>query len=274
MILLFIILVAKHVDPSNYTPFLPYGWSGVFSGAAIVFFAYLGFDAIANSAEEVRDPQKNMPKGIIGSLVVATTLYIIVTLMLTGVAKYSVYSGVAAPVAHALNEVGIRWGSALVSVGAIAGLTTGVLVLLGSESRLIYSMSRDGLLPRSFSKVSRRGVPNQAVICVWIIGVILAGVLPIGTIAELCNIGTLWAFFFVSVTVIVLRKMHPEMPRAFKVPAVPAVPLISMALCIFLVIQLDTMTWIAFVLWTVAGMAIYFAYGVKHSKASEHIAKQ
>ena len=135
-------------------------------------------------------------------------------------------------------------------------------------------MSRDGLLPRSFSKVSRCGVPNQAVICVWIIGVILAGVLPIGTIAELCNIGTLWAFFFVSVTVIVLRKMHPEMPRAFKVPAVPAIPLISMALCIFLVIQLDTMTWIAFVLWTVAGMAIYFAYGVKHSKASEHIAKQ
>lgn len=274
VILLFIILVAKHVDPSNYTPFLPYGWSGVFSGAAIVFFAYLGFDAIANSAEEVRDPQKNMPKGIIGSLVIATTLYIIVTLMLTGVAKYSVYSGVAAPVAHALNEVGIRWGSALVSVGAIAGLTTGVLVLLGSESRLIYSMSRDGLLPRSFSKVSRRGVPNQAVICVWIIGVILAVVLPIGTIAELCNIGTLWAFFFVSVTVIVLRKMHPEMPRAFKVPAVPAIPLISMALCIFLVIQLDTMTWIAFVLWTIAGMAIYFAYGVKHSKASEHIAKQ
>ena len=215
-----------------------------------------------------------MPKGIIGSLVIATTLYIIVTLMLTGVAKYSVYSGVAAPVAHALNEVGIRWGSALVSVGAIAGLTTGVLVLLGSESRLIYSMSRDGLLPRSFSKVSRRGVPNQAVICVWIIGVILAGVLPIGTIAELCNIGTLWAFFFVSVTVIVLRKMHPEMPRAFKVPAVPAIPLISMALCIFVVIQLDTMTWIAFVLWTIAGMAIYFAYGVKHSKASEHIAKQ
>ena len=116
VILLFIVLVAKHVDPANYTPFLPYGWSGVFSGAAIVFFAYLGFDAIANSAEEVKDPQKNMPKGIIGSLVIATTLYIVVTLMLTGVAKYSVYSGVAAPVAHALNEVGIRWGSALVSV--------------------------------------------------------------------------------------------------------------------------------------------------------------
>ena len=170
VIVIFIVLVARHIDTANYTPFLPFGWSGVFSGAAIVFFAYLGFDAIANSAEEVRDPQKNMPRGIMGSLLIATVLYIIVTLMLTGVVKYSSYVGVAAPVAYALNEVGIRWGSALVSVGAIAGLTTGVLVLLGSESRLIYSMSRDGLLPKAFSKVSHGGVPNKAVVFVWALG--------------------------------------------------------------------------------------------------------
>ena len=274
IIVVFIVLVARHIDPSNYTPFLPFGWSGVFSGAAIVFFAYLGFDAIANSAEEVRDPQKNMPKGIMGSLLIATVLYIIVTLMLTGVVKYSSYAGVAAPVAYALNEVGIRWGSALVSVGAIAGLTTGVLVLLGSESRLIYSMSRDGLLPKTFSKVSANGVPNKAVVFVWALGCILAGLLPIGTIAELCNIGTLWAFFIVSVTVIVLRKKHPEMERGFKAPAVPFIPLAAMILCAFLAVQLASVTWIAFFVWTAVGLAIYFCYGSKHSKLKFELEEQ
>ena len=266
VIVIFIVLVARHIDTANYTPFLPFGWSGVFSGAAIVFFAYLGFDAIANSAEEVRDPQKNMPRGIMGSLLIATVLYIIVTLMLTGVVKYSSYVGVAAPVAYALNEVGIRWGSALVSVGAIAGLTTGVLVLLGSESRLIYSMSRDGLLPKAFSKVSHGGVPNKAVVFVWALGCVMAGLLPINTIAELCNIGTLWAFFIVSVTVIVLRKTHPEIERGFRAPAVPFIPLAAMVLCAFLAVQLASVTWITFIVWTAVGLAIYFCYGSKHSK--------
>lgn len=266
VILVFIVLVARHVDTSNYSPFLPFGWGGVFSGAAIVFFAYLGFDAIANSAEEVKDPQKNMPKGIMASLLIATVLYIIVTLMLTGVVRYSAYEGVAAPVAFALNEVGIRWGSALVSVGAIAGLTTGVLVLLGSESRLIYSMSRDGMIPETFSKVSKNGVPDKAVVFVWALGCVLAGLLPIGTIAELCNIGTLWAFFIVSVTVIVLRKMRPEMKRGFSVPAVPFIPIAAMVLCAFLAVQLAAVTWIAFLVWTAVGLAIYFCYGCNHSK--------
>lgn len=266
VIAVFIVLVAKHIDTDNYVPFLPFGWSGVFSGAAVVFFAYLGFDAIANSAEEVREPQKNMPKGIMGSLLIATVLYIIVTLMLTGVIKYSSYMGVAAPVAYALNEVGIRWGSALVSVGAIAGLTTGVLVLLGSESRLVYSMSRDGLLPESFSRVSGRGVPNKAVVFVWLMGILLAGLLPIDTIAELCNIGTLWTFFIVSVIVMVMRKTHPDMKRGFRAPAVPFVPLTAMVLCAFLALQLAPETWIAFFVWTAAGLAIYFIYGIKHSR--------
>lgn len=266
VIFLFIILVARHIDPSNYDPFMPFGWSGVFSGAAVVFFAYLGFDAISNSAEEVKDPQKNMPRGIIGSLVIATILYMIVTLMLTGVVKYSVYAGVAAPVAYALNEIGIRWGSALVSVGAIAGLTTGVLVLLGSESRLIYSISREGLLPATFSKVSRRKVPDKAIICTWALGCVLAGFFPIDMIAELCNIGTLWAFVFVAVTVISLRKRHPELPRDFKVPAVPFIPVAAVVLCGFLAIQLDWITWAAFFAWTLFGFLIYFGYGRKHSR--------
>ena len=172
----------------------------------------------------------------------------------------------AAPVAYALNEIGIRWGSALVSVGAIAGLTTGVLVLLGSESRLIYSISREGLLPAAFSKVSRRKVPDKAIICTWALGCVLAGFFPIDMIAELCNIGTLWAFVFVAITVISLRKRHPELPRDFKVPAVPFIPVAAVVLCGFLAIQLDWITWAAFFAWTLFGFLIYFGYGRKHSR--------
>ena len=271
IIVLFIVLVAGHIDIDNYSPFLPFGWSGVFSGAAIVFFAYLGFDALANSAEEVKNPQRDMPRGIIASLIIATALYIIVTLMLTGVVKYSSYMGVAAPVAYALNEVGIRWGSALVSAGAIAGLTTGVLVLMGSESRLVYSMSRDGLLPKAFSHINKNGVPNKAIVGVWLLGVLLAGLLPIDAIAELCNIGTLWAFSLASLTVIFLRKSHPELERGFKVPCMPFIPVISMMLCVFLALQLDMITWIAFCIWSVIGFIIYFAYGMKNSKVSDKL---
>lgn len=274
IIIVFVVLVASRIKPENYKPFLPFGWSGVFSGAAVVFFAYLGFDAIANSAEEVKNPQKTMPKGILGSLIIATVLYVIVTLMLTGVTKYSSYEGVAAPVAFALNTIGIKWGSALVSAGAIAGLATGVLVLLGSESRLIYSMARDGMLPKTFSKISTNGVPKKAVICVWILGCVLAGFLPIDTIAELCNIGTLWAFFLASVTLMALRKSHPELQRGFKVPCVPAVPILAMILCAFLAIQLDYVTWVTFFIWTVIGACIYFGYGHRHSKLKLQIEEQ
>lgn len=266
VILVFIVLIAGSIDPENYDPFMPFGWSGVFSGAAVVFFAFLGFDAIANSAEEVKNPQRDMPIGIIGSLVIATALYMIVTLMLTGSIKYYEYASVAAPVAYALNEAGIRWGSALVSVGAIAGLTTGVLVLLGSESRLIYSMARDGLVPSGFSKISKSGVPRKAVICVWLAGIFIAGLVPIDRIAELCNIGTLWAFFLVSLTVMVLRKTKPDLKRSFRVPLVPFIPILSMALCAFLASRLDAVTWIVFLIWTSYGMVIYFIYGRRHSK--------
>lgn len=274
VILIFIIFIAGHIDTDNYHPFMPFGWSGVFSGAAVVFFAFLGFDAIANSAEEVKNPQRNMPIGIIGSLIIATVLYMIVTLMLTGTVKYFEYEGVAAPVAYALNEVGIKWGSALVSVGAIAGLTTGVLVLLGSESRLIYSMARDGLIPAGFSKVGENGVPKKAVMCVWAAGILLAGFVPIDSIAELCNIGTLWAFFMISLTVIVLRKSQPDLERSFKVPLVQIIPVISMALCAFLASQLDIVTWIVFIIWTCAGMVIYFLYGRKHSNMGISLSKE
>lgn len=260
VIVLFIVLVAGRIDPANYHPFLPFGWSGVFSGASVVFFAYLGFDAVANSAEEVVDPQKNMPIGILGSLLVVTILYITVTLMLTGVTKYYNYTGEAAPVAFALIQAGIPWGSALISAGAIAGLTTGVLIFLGSESRLLYSMARDGLLPGFFGKLNKKGVPIGSVLAVAAAGSFLAGFLPIGTIAELCNMGTIWAFCLVSVTVLILRRRYPKISRGFRVPWVPGIPLAAVCMCGVLAFQLDLVTWKVFGSWTAAGMCFYFLY--------------
>lgn len=168
--------------------------------------------------------------------------------------------------AFALSEAGIKWGSALVSAGAIAGLTTGVLVFTGSESRLIYSMARDGLLPRGFAKITRDGVPARAVLCVAVTGSLLAGLLPIDTIAELCNMGTLWAFALVAVTVIVLRRQYPDLPRGFSVPFVPAVPAAAVLMCAALAAQLDPVTWKVFGTWTAIGMCIYFMYGRNNSK--------
>lgn len=271
VIFLFIFLSAGKVDIRNYTPFLPFGWSGVWSGAAVVFFAYLGFDAICNSAEEVKDPQKTMPRGILGSLAVATVLYIAVTLVLTGVLPYFQYKGIAAPVAFALNEIGIRWGSALISAGALAGLTTGVLIFVGAESRLVYSIARDGLLPKRLSHISGSGIPDHAVVVVWAVGSIFAGILPIEMITGLCNIGTLSAFFMVSFIVLIMRKTHPKLHRGFYTPAVPVIPLISMILCSALAMQLSKQTWNAFFIWSSIGIFIYLLYGRAHSDLGKRI---
>lgn len=266
VIAVFILLAAGSIRPENYDPFLPFGWQGVFSGAAVVFFAYLGFDAIANSAEEVKNPQKNMPRALLWSLAIVTVLYIAVTLVLTGVAKYYEYGGVAAPVAFALDKAGVRWGFALVSAGAIAGLSTGALVFIGSESRLIYSMARDGLMPKLFSKVTKKGVPGRAVICVWFFGSIMAGLLPIDTIAELCNMGTLWAFSLAAVTVIVMRRTHPGLRREFRTPFVPFIPAAAIVMCGALAVQLDRTTWAVFGGWNLIGICIYLLYGYWNSR--------
>lgn len=266
VVALFIILGVKHVDVTNFTPFMPFGWDGVFTGAAIVFFAYLGFDAIANAAEEVRNPAKDLPRGIIGSLIVVTILYITVTLILTGMVPYMEYHNVAAPVAYALAKVGVNWGSALVSIGAVTGLTSGVLVTMYSSTRLSYAISRDGLLPTKFSKISAKaGTPTTATALVWIMGCLIAGFLPIGVIAELVNMGTIAAFIMVSIAVMKLRKSHPDTVRAFKVPLVPVIPILAIVICGFLALQLAPVTWMAFVGWVVIGMIIYFSYGRSHS---------
>lgn len=266
VVALFIFLGVQHIDPSNYTPFMPYGWNGVFTGAAIVFFAYLGFDAIPNAAEEVKNPAKDLPRGIIGALVIVTVLYIIVTMILTGMLPYSSYHNIASPVAFALAEAGVRWGSALVSVGAITGLTSGVLVMLYASSRLFYAIGRDGLLPTIFARIREKaGTPGTAIALVWFLACLIGGFLPIGVIVELVNMGTLSAFILVSITVIRLRKSHAETERGFRVPLVPLVPVVSVVICGFFAIKLAAVTKIAFLCWCVLGFIIYFSYGRSHS---------
>ena len=267
-VLLFIVLGVTHIDTANYNPFMPYGFGGIFSGAAIVFFCYVGFDIIANSAEEVKNPEKDLPRGIIGCLLMVTVLYIVVTAVLVGMIPYNEYHGQAAPVAFALAQIGINWGSALISVSAIVGLIAGVLTTLYSATRLCFALARDGLLPKRFSVVDEKsGVPAIATNLVWLFSTILTGFFPINVIAELVNIGTLMAFVFVSITVIVMRKTHPDMKRAFRCPGSPILPAISAICCAFLITQLQPLTWLVFAIWTAIGLCIYFGYGAKHSLA-------
>ncbi|TGE31185.1 amino acid permease [Desulfosporosinus sp. Sb-LF] len=264
-IILFIVVASRYVKPANWTPFLPFGFKGVLGGAAVVFFAYIGFDAVSTAAEEVKDPKRDMPIGIIASLVVCTALYIIVSLILTGIVPYQQLD-VAAPVAFALNYIHQDWAAGIISLGAIGGITTVLLVMLYGQTRVFFAMSRDGLLPRIFSHVHPKH--QTPFLSTWLTGIvvaIIAGVTPINTVAELVNIGTLSAFVFVSMGVMVLRKTQPDLHRSFRVPWVPLVPILAAFFCLFLMFQLPLITWIRFVVWLVIGLAIYFGYGIHHS---------
>ncbi|MDR1272159.1 MAG: amino acid permease [Clostridiales Family XIII bacterium] len=282
VLLLFVVLTISHINTANYEPFAPFGWfptdwfaankTGVVAGAAIVFFSYLGFDAIANLSEEAKDPGKDVPKGILGALIVSTVLYIVIVLCLTGVVNYTEFAsgdGNAAPVAYVLRSIGIVWGSTLVSVGGVCGLTTGILVTLVAGSRLIYSLGREGLLPAPIAKINKNGVPTGGVLFVWVAGCLLGGFLPIGKLAELCNIGTIFAFSFAAIIVMVLRKSMPNLDRKFKVPLVPVVPILAIAILLFMATQLQSLTWIFFVVWNAVGFGIYFLYGRNHSKLAD-----
>ncbi|PPQ53022.1 amino acid permease [Paenibacillus peoriae] len=265
VVLLFIGIGIFYVKPDNWTPFLPYGFSGVLSAAAIVFFAYLGFDAISTAAEEVRNPQRNMPIGIISSLAICTVLYIAVSVVLTGMVPYT-QLGVSDPVAFALRFIHQDFVAGLISVGAIAGMTTVLLVLLFGQTRLIFSMSRDGLLPVFLSKIN---IKTQTPIrSTWLVGSIIAlasGLFPLHALTNLTSIGTLFAFAVVSVGVIVLRKKRPDLKRGFTVPWVPLLPLLSALVCIGLMLQLHISTWIGFIVWLLLGLLIYFFYGYHKS---------
>lgn len=271
---LFIILAVGHVQPANWHPFMPFGFNGVVSGAAVIFFAYLGFDAVSTAAEETINPQKNLPKGIIYSLVICTLLYIVVAAILTGVVKYTELNN-AAPVAYALERIGINWGSALVSVGAICGITSVLLVITYGQTRIFFAMSRDGLIPSVFGKVSEaHKTPITSTVLVAIVTMIASGFLPIGIVAELANIGTLFAFIIVSIGVWVLRHRQPDRKRAFRTPWVPVVVPLSVLSCGYLIIHLQQATLLRFVVWFAIGMVVYFAYSRYHSELQKKLAAE
>ncbi len=270
VVFLFIILGVRHINPANWHPFMPYGWKGVFSGASVIFFAYIGFDAVSTAAEEVKNPQKDLPRGIITSLIVCTVLYIAVSAILTGMVPYFKFKETAAPVAFALQQVGITWGAALISVGAICGLTSVLIVMMFGQTRILFAMSRDGLLPRVFGHVNLKfHTPVKSTLLVGIVTMVIAGFTPIGIVSELTNIGTLVAFIIVSASVIVLRKKEPDRPRSFKVPFSPVTPAFAMLACGFLIFNLQKITLIRFVVWLVIGLIIYFAYGNNHSTMND-----
>jgi Amino acid transporters len=274
VVALFIILAVWHVQPANWHPFMPFGFNGVVSGAAVIFFAYLGFDAVSTAAEETVNPQKNLPKGIIYSLVICTVLYIIVAAILTGVVKYTELNN-AAPVAYALQRIGINWGSALVSVGAICGITSVLLVITYGQTRIFFAMSRDGLIPEVFGRVDEKHkTPITSTVLVAIVTMIASGFLPIGIVAELANIGTLFAFIIVSIGVWVLRHRQPDRKRAFRTPWVPVIVPLAVLSCGYLVIHLQEATLIRFVVWFAIGMVVYFTYSRNHSELQKKLAAE
>ena len=277
-IFLFLVLAAPHVDATNWEPFLPFGYSGVVSGAAIVFFAYIGFDAVATTAEECRNAARDLPVGIIGSLFICTLLYAVVAAILTGVVPYAMLD-TAEPVAFALRHIGYNVGSAIVAVGAICGITTVLLVLLYGQSRIFFAMSRDGMVPANVCKIHRRfHTPYRVTILGAIFVSIIAGVFPIGMIAEMANIGTLSAFLIASIGVMVLRKTEPDLKRNFKCPAVWIIAPLAVLSCGYLMANLPTATWHRFGFWILLGLAVYFGYSRAHSvigrRAAEEAEKQ
>jgi APA family basic amino acid/polyamine antiporter len=271
---LVIVLGAFYLRPSNWIPFAPFGWQGVMHGAAIIFFAYIGFDAVSTAAEEVIDPSRDLPLGILGSLAACTVLYILVAAVLTGMTPYKSID-VNAPLSSAFVNLGLRFASGVVSAGAVAGLTSVLLVMMLGQSRVFYAMSRDGLLPPAFSRVHPRfKTPYLPTIGTGIAVGITAALLPIQEIAELTNIGTLFAFVLVCLGVWAMRHIDPKARRPFATPLVPWVPLLGIIFCVYLMAHLPGVTWMRFFIWLALGLAIYFTYGRWHSRVSNAAAPE
>nr|WP_155472185.1 amino acid permease [Pseudoduganella buxea] len=266
VVLLFIAVGARHVQPENWQPFMPYGHTGVLSAAALVFFAFIGFDAVTSAAEEVKRPERDLPIGIIGSLAVCTILYVIVSAIMTGIVPYKQFLGVDHPVSLALKYAGENWVAGFVDLGAILGMTTVILVMAYGQTRVIFAMSRDGLLPKKLSSI--HPTHSTPFFATWVVGIVfglIAALIPLDVLTELINIGTLAAFSLVSIAVIILRKKRPELHRAFRCPGVPVIPLLAVAFCVVLMSYLSATTWIAFGIWLLLGLVIYFGYSRKRS---------
>jgi APA family basic amino acid/polyamine antiporter len=264
-IVIFCVFSVKAVDTANWHPFAPHGFNGILTGASLVFFTYIGFDSVSTAAEECRNPKRDLPFGIIMTLIVCTVLYGSVSLVLTGIMNYSKL-GTDSPVADALKALGYNRLRLIVTAGALMGMISSLLVFQYGQARIWFAMSRDRLLPGMFSKVHRRyQTPHLST---WIAGLVVgipAGIWDIDTFAELSNIGTLFAFVLVSAGVIVLRRKQPERPRSFRVPLVPLFPLISIACCVVLMMGLPLITWLRFFLWLGIGLVIYFTFSRRHS---------
>jgi APA family basic amino acid/polyamine antiporter len=274
VIVFFILFGAFFIRPENWYPFIPFGWTGIMTGAAIVFFAYIGFDAVSTTAEEAKNPKRDLPIGIIVSLFICTLLYIAVAAVLTGIVPVGTVANdqsfLSAPVAYALSYINQGWASGIISIGAIMGITSVLLVMLMGQPRVFFAMSRDNLLPKKVSAVHPKfGTPYITTIITGLVVAFVALVVPIGTAAELANIGTLFAFAIVSSSVLVLRKKQPDINRPFKTPFVYLIAPLGVLSSLWLMYSLPVLTWIRFVLWLDIGIIIYYFYGRLHSRLAK-----
>jgi APA family basic amino acid/polyamine antiporter len=282
VILTFIGVGVAYINKNNWHPFVPpaigpgeFGWSGVLRAAGVIFFAYIGFDAVSTAAQEAKNPQRDMPIGLLASLGICTILYIVVSLVLTGIVNYTQLN-VPAPIAVAINSLGpsLAWLTFFIKIGAIAGLSSVILVMLLGQPRIFYTMSKDGLLPPVFSAVHPKfRTPWLAQILTGAVAMLIAGLFPIGLLGELVSIGTLLAFAIVCAGVFVLRFTDPEIHRPFRVPAFWLVAPLGVGFCIFLMAGLPADTWARLVVWMAIGIGIYFLYGRRHSKVQQRAAQ-
>ncbi len=296
VVLLVIAVGIGFINASNYTPYIPpakpgggsggseqslfsllsgaegstYGVFGVLAAASVVFFAFIGFDVVATTAEEARNPQRDMPRAIIGSLVIVTVLYVAVALVITGMQPYTALttspSGDTATLATAFTKVGLPWIAEIIALGALAGLTTVAMILMLGQIRVLFAMSRDGLLPRALARTGARGTPVRATVGVGAVVGVIAALFPIVRLEQMVNIGALFAFVLVSAGVVVLRRTRPDLPRGFRTPLVPLVPLLAILSCLWLMLNLSVSTWIRFLVWLAIGLVIYFGYGARKSR--------
>jgi APA family basic amino acid/polyamine antiporter len=265
IIAFFLIVGAFYVKPANWTPFAPNGWAGISSAAAIIFFAYIGFDAVSTTAEETRNPQRDMPIGIIGSLIVCTVLYVAVALVLTGMLPYPQLD-TAEPLATAFSALGMNWTAGIISLGAVFATTSVLVVFQLGQPRIFFSMARDGLLPGWAAKVHPvHRTPHVTTILTGIAVATFAAIANINEVVELTNIGTLFAFVLVALGILVLRRTRPDLERPFRTPLVPLVPVLAIVSCVYLMAQLPWITWVRFIVWLAIGLVFYFAYGYWHS---------
>ncbi|WP_206950750.1 amino acid permease [Trinickia acidisoli] len=266
VVLAVIAVGAFHVQPANWHPFMPNGWHGVFGAAAVMFFAFIGFDSVSSAAEEVKNPKRDLPIGIIASLALCAVLYVAVAAVVTGIVPSPRFADISHPVSYALQVAGQNWVAGFIDLGAVLGMLTVILVMSYGQTRIIFAMSRDGLLPQALSRVHPRFA--TPFLTTWIVGIffgLVGALVPLSVLAELINIGTLAAFSMVSIAVLVLRRTHPHLPRAFRCPGVPALPLAAVAACVFLMVNLQWITWVAFVVWLAIGLTVYLGYSRKHS---------